>query len=306
MYKVLIVKNKYKKKLNWKKGIDHIESNTPLKLEIEEMSTSIDFKFRDVSNATFKGCVVDIDRNQLRQIIPENKYNAVVIVYGNDAPNIRVSITENEPLYPNTDLIQVVKESDGGKTFNHELFHAFFKKLSRRGIYLQDPMDTYRNDNDLDSTDSNRADALKLLKPHWKLVEDLSSGGMIQSVISTIKSVITPNTSKYKYFKDSEVIGLKPELVSLLDKARGIAGVPFKITSGLRTESQNKKAGGVEDSSHLTGLAVDISTPTSDVRWKILNALLDVGFTRIGIGETFIHADIDKSKVQNVVWHYYK
>lgn len=304
--KILIIKNRYKKKVDWKKGIEHIEKNTPLKLDIEELSTDLDFKFRDVSNATFKGCVLDIDRNVLRKIVPENKYHAVVIIYGNDAPGIRVSITENEPLYPNTDLVVVIKENDGGKTFNHELFHVFFKKLFRRGVYLQDPMDTYRNNNDLDSIDSNRTDALKLLKPHWKLIEDLSSGGMIQSAITAIKTDITPSKAKYKYFSESEVVGLKPDLVSLLDKARGIAGVPFKITSGLRSETENKKAGGVEDSAHMLGLAVDIATPTSDVRWKILNALLDVGFTRLGIGETFIHADVDKSKVQNVVWDYYK
>jgi len=34
--------------------------------------------------------------------------------------------------------------------------------------------------------------------------------------------------------------------------------------------------------------------------------LLEVGFTRIGIGNTFIHVDIDKDKSQNVIWTYKK
>lgn len=119
-------------------------------------------------------------------------------------------------------------------------------------------------------------------------------------------SVIEEAKAKYKYFSEKEVVGLNPDLVKMLDKAREIAGVPFKITSGKRTKDQNTNAGGVEDSAHLSGLAVDIASTTSEARFKILNALVTVGFTRLGIGETFIHADIDKKKAQNVIWHYYK
>jgi hypothetical protein len=36
----------------------------------------------------------------------------------------------------------------------------------------------------------------------------------------------------------------------------------------------------------------------------MLNALLEVGFNRIGIAGTFIHIDIDKNKSQNVIWTY--
>lgn len=108
----------------------------------------------------------------------------------------------------------------------------------------------------------------------------------------------------YRYFKQYEIVGLKPELVQMLDKARGIAGIPFKINSGFRTEAENKKAGGVEDSAHLLGLAVDIACTTDSARHKILNALRDVGFNRIGIAKTFVHCDIDKSKSPNVIWLY--
>jgi len=107
----------------------------------------------------------------------------------------------------------------------------------------------------------------------------------------------------YKYFKPNEVIGLKDELISLLDKARDLAGIPFKITSGLRTDDKNEQVGGVADSSHKLGMAVDILTDTSAKRFKILKALLDVGFTRIGIYKTHIHCDIDKTKPQGVIWY---
>jgi zinc D-Ala-D-Ala carboxypeptidase len=108
----------------------------------------------------------------------------------------------------------------------------------------------------------------------------------------------------YKYFKPNEIVGLKPELVKLLDDARHIAGIPFKINSGKRTVEQNKKAGGVEDSAHLVGLGCDISCTSDANRWKIVTALQKVGFNRIGISKNFVHCDIDKSKSSNVIWLY--
>lgn len=110
--------------------------------------------------------------------------------------------------------------------------------------------------------------------------------------------------SGYRYFKQYEIVGLKPELVQMLDDARHIAGIPFKLNSGFRTKSQNEKAGGVEDSAHLTGLAVDIACTSDTARHKIITALQKVGFNRIGIAKTFVHCDIDKSKSPNVIWLY--
>ncbi len=120
----------------------------------------------------------------------------------------------------------------------------------------------------------------------------------IEKCLTEIKSM------KYKYFSDKEIIGLKPELVLLLDQAREIAGIPFKLNSGKRTVEQNEKAGGVKDSAHLSGLAVDIACTTDSARDKILNSLRVVGFNRIGIAKTFIHCDIDKTKSPNRTWLY--
>ena len=95
------------------------------------------------------------------------------------------------------------------------------------------------------------------------------------------------------------------DFVCLLDKARDLAGIPFKITSGFRSKEHNKKVGGIENSSHLRGLAVDIYTPDSKSRFLIIDSLLRVGLTRIGVGRNFIHVDADTSKSPNVVWTYY-
>ena len=92
--------------------------------------------------------------------------------------------------------------------------------------------------------------------------------------------------------------------LSMIDDARRIANIPFKINSGFRTEKHNKKVKGKNSSSHLSGLAADISCVDSRSRFIVLNALISVGFNRIGIGNTFIHCDCDIDKAPNVIWKY--
>jgi len=119
-----------------------------------------------------------------------------------------------------------------------------------------------------------------------------------------------------KYFKISEfdspdVKGsgdkMNKVLIGLLDQARERAGIPFKITSGYRTVEWNLKVGGRVGSSHIKGLAVDIYLPKSSRdRFLIINALIEVGFNRLGIAfkRGFMHVDIDSSKDSNVIWSY--
>ena len=104
------------------------------------------------------------------------------------------------------------------------------------------------------------------------------------------------------HFSDEEVAGLVPELVIMLDRARGFAGVPFIITSGLRTQEENLVAGGEEDSAHLYGEAVDLACSTSWLRHKMLPALYVAGFRRIGVYDRHLHADISTHLPQGVTW----
>ena len=96
---------------------------------------------------------------------------------------------------------------------------------------------------------------------------------------------------------------MNKEFLFKLDEARMMAGTPFRITSGYRTESHNKKVGGVKGSSHTKGCAVDIAVNSGLQRSAIVCALAKVGFTRIGIAKTFVHVDLDKEK-QNSIWLY--
>ena len=97
---------------------------------------------------------------------------------------------------------------------------------------------------------------------------------------------------------------MDPKLLEMIDEAREIYGKPIHVTSGYRTETHNRKVGGVSSSSHLKGLAIDVACVKSDDRFEMLTALLEVGFNRIGVAGTFIHVDIDKDKSQNVIWTY--
>lgn len=105
-----------------------------------------------------------------------------------------------------------------------------------------------------------------------------------------------PPKQKYKWFKDTEVVGLNENLVKILDNAREIAGVPFVLTSGYRTPEHNKKVGGKPNSAHIRGLAVDIATTTNKARTAILRGIL--GQTEpvfLEIARKHYHIDIDSS-----------
>jgi uncharacterized protein YcbK (DUF882 family) len=106
-----------------------------------------------------------------------------------------------------------------------------------------------------------------------------------------------------KYFKEAEY-KMDADFLAKLDEARELANIPFIINSAYRSVEQNKKVGGKPNSSHLKGLAVDIKIKDSRTRYIVLNALISVGFNRIGVASSFIHVDDDKEKSENVIWTY--
>ena len=105
-----------------------------------------------------------------------------------------------------------------------------------------------------------------------------------------------------KYFKEIEQ-NMDEDFLSKLDEAREFAGIPFSINSAYRSPTHPESIKN-PTSSHIKGLAVDIKATDSKTRFKILEALLSVGFTRIGIADTFIHVDMDYDKSQELIWTY--
>lgn len=95
---------------------------------------------------------------------------------------------------------------------------------------------------------------------------------------------------------------MEPIMLMSLDDARDLARVPFVLNSAIRCPAWNKHEGGADNSAHLKGWAVDIQTPDSRTRYRVLKALFAKGFHRIGIYKTFIHADMDPSLPPEVLW----
>ena len=105
-----------------------------------------------------------------------------------------------------------------------------------------------------------------------------------------------------KFFKEIED-NMDEEFLERLDQARAFADIPFIINSAYRSPNHPLSIKN-PSSSHIKGLAVDIKATDNETRFKIVEALISVGFTRIGIADTFIHVDLDFEKRQNIIWTY--
>ena len=127
--------------------------------------------------------------------------------------------------------------------------------------------------------------------------------------------IVMATWNDIKYFKEVEFEqkglagsgnGMDMEFVAALDVLRGELGRPIVITSGYRTAEYNKGVGGSSDSAHIRGLAADIKCIDSGTRAQIILAWLKMGHlvTRIGIGNTFVHLDLDPKLPNNVIWTY--
>ena len=108
---------------------------------------------------------------------------------------------------------------------------------------------------------------------------------------------------------------ISPDLLGRLQQMRDTIGGPIRITSGVRCrkhpESRTRPTSShvpndLGDIEGRVGHAVDIAAVGSRRRFRLLAAAIAAGFTRIGIGKSFLHLDNDYKKSQGVIWDYYK
>lgn len=106
-------------------------------------------------------------------------------------------------------------------------------------------------------------------------------------------------------FKPAEFLNCNPschitdcdyDALRKLDSARDILGEPIVLNCAYRSKEHEKKMGRSGSSSHCKGVAFDIRVPNHRYRMRLVTALIMVGFRRIGIYETFVHADTDADK----------
>lgn len=93
---------------------------------------------------------------------------------------------------------------------------------------------------------------------------------------------------------DTGLGGVNQQVVNGLTVAGQVLGEPLQVTSGLRDAQHNAAVGGAGGSQHLTGNAVDLSvagkTPAQQA--VMVDALMQSGFTGIGMEGDHIHADM--------------
>ena len=93
-------------------------------------------------------------------------------------------------------------------------------------------------------------------------------------------------------------------VVELVEELRRHLGKPLIITSAYRCPVHNRRIGGVKNSAHVRGYALDVKCTNSEDRERILEFLMVHVVRRIGIHPKFIHFDIDPDKPSPRVWLY--
>lgn len=125
-----------------------------------------------------------------------------------------------------------------------------------------------------------------------------------------MRDQLTHHFYRDEFEEDGYDIKIHARIPTICQIVRNAIGSPLYVTSGVRSPEVNDMVGGSKNSSHLKGLACDISTnKVGEVmsprhRYLIVRALIDAGVKRIGIAKTFIHFDIDPDKIQDVIWTY--
>lgn len=104
---------------------------------------------------------------------------------------------------------------------------------------------------------------------------------------------------------------LNPAFIAKLDLYREKLGRPLTVTSFIRCEKHPVEEKKALKGAHTHGCAVDLFCSTSSDRFAMIKLAIEMGFTRIGYGDNFIHLDIaDQLHIpsfpKNVMWDYQK
>ena len=81
------------------------------------------------------------------------------------------------------------------------------------------------------------------------------------------------------------------EFLERLDELRHVCGFPFIITSGYRDKTHSIEKRKPKAGTHAQGIAADIKVSNGHQRYIIQKNAYKMGFTGVGVAETFIHVD---------------
>lgn len=89
-------------------------------------------------------------------------------------------------------------------------------------------------------------------------------------------------------------VNVDPFLVAALERLRDALGRPIVVNSAVRCAAHNAVVGGSKNSQHTYGKACDIRVAPHE-RWEVLAHAFKIGFTGVGIYQSFVHVDVRDS-----------
>jgi len=118
--------------------------------------------------------------------------------------------------------------------------------------------------------------------------------------------------SELVYFKESEFYckcghctpedAMVATFLARLDELRARCGFPFRVNSAYRCPQHPKEAIKATPGTHSLGIATDIGVSNGIQRRRVVDEALEMGFTGIGVGNTFVH--VDDRQTTPVLWTY--
>lgn len=124
----------------------------------------------------------------------------------------------------------------------------------------------------------------------------------------TLTELTRSETAKSRKIDNTPTKEAESNLVALvvntLDPLRRLWGKPLKVNSGYRCAALNKAVGGASNSSHLYGMAADITTGSVDGNRKLWYALLasNIPYTKV-INErnfSWLHISFDARNISKI------
>jgi len=95
---------------------------------------------------------------------------------------------------------------------------------------------------------------------------------------------------------------MKDSFLQKIDQLRYMCAFPFVITSGYRSADHPIEAKKGTRGTHAQGIAADIQVNSGAEKYKIVQNAMAIGFTGIGIADTFVH--VDTRTTTPVIWTY--
>lgn len=82
--------------------------------------------------------------------------------------------------------------------------------------------------------------------------------------------------------------------LELIFKIRASTDIPMVITSAYRCNRHNRQVGGVKNSYHTKGLAIDVRVTDSYQRYELVEAAIAHGLS-VGVYRNFLHLELRKN-----------